>query len=918
MKKVGATRDNERSWAIDLISRINSGAIVCKEDSMIQHAGGEMGLSTGSGSLFPDVLLFGDKGKTRVLQGWELKYPDTPIDDRELFINAVKKAELLGVNSFLLWNVSVAQLYVKNEESGKYELLKEWDDLKHITKRSEVAYSMAEINQVLESILKDLEYYFRNGTLRTEKILNSIVNEQMLSLAFNNIEDCAHSLKNASAKDSDFNDEVLLWWETEGLSYGRKADRWIELSRLAIISLMNKLIFANILKKYNSHAQMIDQVNDSLTIEECLDILNEISEKCDFYNIFEEKPGERYIDAATLKVLTNFNDYIMNLDFNSYSDRLLEELLSIVVTRSKRKVAGQFSTPKELAMILTSLTMTDKSSRISDPCCGTGTIVKAAYDLKLVSGIDSSDAIDQIWAGDKFRYPLQFAMLALSSPENLGKQINIYKDDVFNLNASHKVELHSPVSKETYEVDLGEFDAVVSNLPFVQQETLAELNSEAITFIEELNEAFNGRSDLYAYIALKIDEILSEKGTAGLIVSNSWLGTEFGEKFFDELKKRYHIKYILTSGKGRWFQNADVVTNIIVLEKGNTSPERKVNFITLKKTLQEIVGDEEKEQQFENVSTMVAKIRRDMSSDLYESNSYSYNEIEGLNKLGVIKNALFADCNWLFDFKDKLVPLTDFFNVKRGERRGWNPLFYPRNHNIEPEYIVPVMKKLNTSSYIMNLSASIEGFSCSRTIEELEGLDHTGALEWIKSFETVKNGSGVLLTKGLAKKNVHWYEMPLKSSFDIGLLINPDERLFFSKAPQPVFFDQRLTGLVRKNPKDDLDILAALLNSIVGIYYIEAIGFGRGLGVLDLNKNKVEDRFKMLNPSLISDQHKLIILDMYRELEKRQVMPLLQEIQQKDRFDFDMAVLKAYGLEKQYDNIKNSLMQLFAIRKSVR
>ncbi|MGD2278382.1 N-6 DNA methylase [Bacillus wiedmannii] len=917
MKNVGTTRDNERSWAIDLISRINSSQTVCKEDSIIQHAGGEMGLSTGSGSLFPDVLLFGDKGKTKILQGWELKYPDTPIGDRELFLNAVKKAELLGVNSFLLWNVSIAQLYIKNEENGQYELLKEWDDLQHITKRSEVAYSMAEVNQLLERILKDLEYYFHNDTLRTEKILNSIVNEQMISLAFNNIEACALSLKTSAAGDSEFNDEVLLWWEAEGISYGKKADKWIELSKLAIISLMNKLIFANILKKYNAHALIINEIDETKTIEECLGILEEITKKCDFYNIFEEKPGERYIDVSTLKVLVNFNDYILNLDFNDYSDKVLEELLGKVVTRSKRKVAGQFSTPKELAMILNALTMTNRSARIIDPCCGTGTIIKAAYDLKTVSGIEDAKAIEQTWAGDKFRYPLQFAMLALSSPEVLGKQINIYKEDVFNLNSNHKVQLNSPISKEVFETELGEFDVIVSNLPFVQQETLRELNAEAITFIESLNEEFNGRSDLYAYIAIKIDEILSEKGTAGLIVSNSWLGTEFGDKFFNELKKRYHIKYILTSGKGRWFKNADVVTNIIVLEKGST-PSDKVNFITLKKDLNEIVGGGENSIQYENVSTLVAKIRRNVPSDAYDCNSYTYKDIEELNEFGVIKNALFADCSWLFGFKDKLVPLTEFFNVKRGERRGWNPLFYPKNHNIEPDYIVPVMKKLDTSSYIMNLSASIEGFSCSKTIEELEVLDNTGALEWIKSFETVKNGSGVLLTKGLAKKNVHWYEMPLKSSFDIGLLINPDERLFFSKAPQPVFFDQRLTGLVRKNSQDNLDLLAALLNSIVGIYYIEAIGFGRGLGVLDLNKNKVEDRFKMLNPALISDQDKLIILDLYRELEKRQVLSLLQEIQQEDRYNFDMAVLKAFGLEMHYNDIKKSLIQLFSIRKSVR
>ncbi|WP_216830155.1 N-6 DNA methylase [Alkalihalobacterium elongatum] len=918
MKKVGATRDNERSWAIDLISKINSSPIVSQRDSMIQHAGGEMGLSTGSGSLFPDVLLFGDKGKTRILQGWELKYPDTPIDDRELFLNAIKKAELLGVNSFLLWNVSIAKLYVKSDKSEQYDLLKEWDDLKHITKRSEVAHHTAEINQLLKNILKELEYYFRNDTLRTEKILNSIVNEPMLSLAFSNIEDCAQSLRAASTKESEFYDEVLLWWEAEGLSYGKKANQWIELSRLAITSLMNKFIFANILKKYNSHARLIEQIDDTSTIEECLEVLRVISEKCDFYNIFEEKPGERHIDSATFKVLTHFNDYIMKLDFNTYSDKLLEELLSVVVTRSKRKVAGQFSTPKELAMILTALTMTDKSARISDPCCGTGTIVKAAYDLKTLAGISGKEAIEQIWAGDKFRYPLQFAMLALSSPENLGVQLNVYKEDVFNLKENQKVALHSPISKEMYEVELGKFDVIVSNLPFVQQETLSELNLEARIFIEDLNETFNGRSDLYAYIAIKIDELLTEKGTAGLIVSNSWLGTEFGDKFFNELKKRYHVKYIVTSGKGRWFQNADVVTNIIVLEKGNTSPDKKVNFVTLKGNLREIVGDGEKDQQYEKVSTLIAKIRRQRPSDEYVCNSYSYEQIDNFDQLGVIKNALFADCNWLFDFKDRLVPLTDYFHVKRGERRGWNPLFYPKEHNIESDYIVPVMKKLDSSSYIMNLDASIEGFSCSKTMEELEALNHKGALSWIRSFEAVKNGKGQLLKKSLAKKNVHWYEMSIKSSFDIGLLINPDERLFFSKAEQPVFFDQRLTGLVRKDPKNDLNLLAALLNSIVGIYFIEAIGFGRGLGVLDLNKNKVEDRFKMLDPQFISAKNKSTILDRYRRLEERQVLPLLEELQQDDRQEFDMAVLKAFGLEAHYEKIKNSLIQMFATRKSVR
>ncbi|MDV5102560.1 N-6 DNA methylase [Clostridium perfringens] len=917
MRRIGTTSENERSWAIDLISDINSYINGEDEESIIKHAGGEMSLSTGNGSLFPDILLFGDKGKTSVLQGWELKYPDTNIDDKELINNAKIKAELLGVNSFLVWNVSIAKLYVKNNEDEDFKVFKEWNSLSHITTRAEVAYNMHEIKRELHIILDDLNYFFRNGTLKSEKVLNSIYGENLLSLMFSNVESCAKSIKNACITDGDLNDEIVLWWEMEGATYGKKANKWFEISKLAIISLMNKFIFANILKKYNSKANIINSINEIMSIDDCLEVFEKISNECDFYNIFEEKIGEKYVDDASLSIILNFNKYLVELDFTNYNDTILESLLTQVVTRSKRKVAGQFSTPRELAVFLSALTMKNKASRVLDPCCGTGTIAKASYDIKRVSGISSIESIKQVWAGDKFRYPLQFAMLALTSPENMGQQINIYKEDVFNLAPNEKISIHDANSNNILSVDCDKYDSIISNLPFVQQENLLELNSTAIEFINKTNSIFNGRSDLYAYIALKLDDILSEKGRIGIIVSNSWLGTEFGDKFFEELNKRYNVECIITSGKGRWFKNVDVVTNIIILNKKDISKVQDIKFIVINEDIVDLIGNKDVTLQVENASRLVAKIRKGINTEEFIINSYSDKEIKDLDSMGMIKNSLFTDCRWLLNFKDKLVPITKYFDIKRGERRGWNHLFYPVDHSIEKEYIVPVMKKLDTSSYIMNLDASIEGFSCGKSLNELRALGHKGALEWINKFDGVKNGTGKLLTQVLAKKNLYWYEMSLNSTFDIGLLINPDERLFFSKAPYPVFFDQRLTGLVRKNKSCELTILVAMLNSILGIFYIEAIGFGRGLGVLDLNKSKVKERFKMLNPELITESSRIEIIKLYRELESRDVKSIREELEQVDRVKFDKAVLKAFGLEEYYNDIKNSLLQLFSIRKSV-
>lgn len=90
---------NERSWAIDLISYINQ---IVNKNGQINRAGGEFSLVGRGQALFPDVLLFGDHGTGHILQGWELKMPDTAIDDVEFYENAKEKAKRLGLNSFFV------------------------------------------------------------------------------------------------------------------------------------------------------------------------------------------------------------------------------------------------------------------------------------------------------------------------------------------------------------------------------------------------------------------------------------------------------------------------------------------------------------------------------------------------------------------------------------------------------------------------------------------------------------------------------------------------------------------------------------------------------------------------------------------------------------------------------------------------
>ncbi|MEA4830796.1 MAG: hypothetical protein VB121_12560, partial [Enterococcus thailandicus] len=87
-------RRNERSWAIELITKINQ--IARDNELAIKRAGGESTISAGKrNTMFPDVMLYGNDAQTVILQGWELKMPDVPIEDETFIKDAQRKAVAL-------------------------------------------------------------------------------------------------------------------------------------------------------------------------------------------------------------------------------------------------------------------------------------------------------------------------------------------------------------------------------------------------------------------------------------------------------------------------------------------------------------------------------------------------------------------------------------------------------------------------------------------------------------------------------------------------------------------------------------------------------------------------------------------------------------------------------------------------------
>ena len=479
------------------------------------------------------------------------------------------------------------------------------------------------------------------------------------------------------------------------------------------------------------------------------------------------------------------------------------------------------------------------------------------------------------------------------------------------------------LSDSNYSTVLPKIKYIVSNLPFVQQEDIRKLNPHLINDVNDflrntINKTLDGRSDLFAYIVIKLWRILETNGKIGIIVSNSWLGTEWGKTFFEITSHFFNFEYIITSENGRWFKQADVITNMIILKRKDTIglTNSSINFITLKKNLSDLLTSDG-EINLDTLKIITAKIKYDAhSNEVCEKQSYTFNEIQRLNQY-LSLNALFSDVKWIFEINKKLIKSNTLFEINRGERRGWDPLFYPNvSHNIDNEYLKPVILSPN-EIYRYTTTPSSVAFCCTDNINDLVKRGKTGTIEWIKKFENSTNKVGKPLPIVLKRANLNWYSMSPNTLADLVMPISPNHRIFVSKLKEPAFVNQRLIRFSKKDSKLDIDLCHCLLNSILSVFFIEAIGFGRGLGVLDINTTKIKNQFYILNPSLLTPTQIKTIKEKFKCIENREILNIEDELKCDDRIEFENYVLDCFGLIEYKNSILNSFNTLFSIRNAI-
>lgn len=950
---------NERDWAGQLIGWIKFS--IEQGTTIFQDVTNDTSVKMMSGKTkFPDILLFTNKTSGEIFNGWELKFPDTAVDDDEMLENALEKAQKLNSNSFVTWNGAEAIIWGVDTSSYSIEGLtriKYYPKVPTISVRDDLAnpVSFAKHEHLLRKraneILHDLEQLYKNGRLKPALDISGNIIQSIRKAYEIIVPQFREAIKEKKGRDRGFRKEFAKWKIYEGATLNILANSSRRAQNVEAEDILAKFSFYNLIGKILFYLTLSDNLSKDLPSIEVGDEVNakkllkgyfEKAGEIDYQAVF--KPyftDEIPYSQITQNVLLRLLQVLTEFDFHILPSQVVGHILENLVPKEEKQKFGQYFTSEILAKLVAFPAIQDRNSVLFDPTSGTGTFLCAFYDILKYHGNTSHiSLLNQIWGNDVSHFP------AILSVINLYKQDvkqtsnfpRVTRDDFFQLEAGKEMFFPDPHNyKKHMRVEIPHFDAIVSNFPFIQQEDIP--NNELISFFKNKfgnsQNAFlkggefkiNERSDYFTYCIYNSTSFLNDGGSIAAITSNAWLGKEYGLQFKRFLLENFHIKYIVKSNAEHWFKDSQVSTLFFVVEKSkNTEPTR---FVTLNFKLTDYFNLSDKNEQLAKMESLYDEIdncsdknnrnwRKDSTfDDLYHRNDEMVAVCEVSQD--TLTNSLETGKNWseffisanLFDVFDSC--LTQYHphiaKVIRGERTGWNPMFViPANKmkvsGIDSKYLIPYLKSPSELENIaFHNKFNYYVLVCSDDMNHL----YDGTKKWILKFKDApnKNHSATIEQANNGHKP-YWYSISPKRAHII-TAINPYNRFFFTYSENAFAIDQRLIAL-QVQPGYDVELVAALLNSAVTFLTLEMWGTSRNLGALDLNANYLK-QLRVLNPDMLDDKNIAIIKEAFEPLKNREVGAIADEVKRKDRRAFDSAILKAYGLDA---NILDDIYRLLA------
>lgn len=444
-------------------------------------------------------------------------------------------------------------------------------------------------------------------------------------------------------------------------------------------------------------------------------------------------------------------------------------------------------------------------------------------------------------------------------------------------------------------------DWILGNPPYLRREShgkhqppqwLAYYDAYVASYPEQRT-LISMANDLYVLFLLRATQLLQPGGTLAVVISNSWLGTRFGERLLQFLRHHYQIKLLMGSDCERWFPDAAIHAVVLVATRKQADFSEASNTTVLPCTaltqsLAQVVS--------QPVDWHALLVKAKAWFDQQAIERYSSRRYFGGNVF------------------ERLVPyqqpLGELATVHYTVKTGLNAFFYVEQSTvdrfgIEPEFLVPVVKSLRQiDCYQLNDQETSNWFlvCCGLSPEALQAQGKTGMLAYI-----AWGAEQLAPTRQKRAQSVRWPEVASLQQRPYWYTCSPpqqyalfcsrffDQRYVFPVTERPVALDQTFYGL--QIERNSLQLMGALLNSTLSYLMVEQAGQANlGEGVLQFSRENMA-HLPVLRPDLFSAVEQDVLMAHYAQLRSRRLYKIDEELRQPDRQALDTLVVeKIQGL----------------------
>jgi len=633
------TQPTEMTYAAELKSII---------DSINQGFHAEVERKIEGEKLRIDLLLYYNKNLRLII---EVKRPeDYPsLNDQKIVTQAKEYAEHLAkrhsrLEYFGTHNLRHLALYQKKKTEKKelFDFEKPtytwrqtrpypWRILPSATEVADFQGHKDEIQHAVKEFLLDFKTALE-GKIRP-------VGPEIVQTVANQLEDLANVggvwFFEKYERDKAFQEGFNRWLIEHGVQRLRNDDEAkFFLRKLAMeqaYSLTLKLMFYHVLRlKYENLSNKLSDISISGKItggvtKSILDSLfaQAVVESGDFQIVFETNfvDSLELPDYAIPRFVSLFN-FLREVNWRSLDYDIIGTIFEEMIYKQRRHLLGQYFTRSEVVDLILSFCLKSVGT-VLDPCVGSGTfLVRAHQRLRYLDPeLSHSELVPMLFGIDIDKNVAMLAAINLyirdpltATVENprIGR-MDFFSDKIKPRSTIPSLAPHDNIAetKDVFRFQLPKFDTIVGNPPYTRQEEMksAFFSSQYKTRIvenaiqpvifedgESLRDKWSTKSSIYSYFLVKsAHQFLKEKGRLGFITSNSWLDSSFGVALKEYFLKHFKIIAVIESSIERWFEDADINTTILILEKppvphGDELGDHTVKFVSLKTPLTTAIG----------------------------------------------------------------------------------------------------------------------------------------------------------------------------------------------------------------------------------------------------------------------------------------------------------------------------------------